>query len=103
MCVRGRAPNCERGVKMAKATVKMKSAGTSPAKCPICPGWVTVWTAMIAQWNRGKGMNIVFVARTNTAFVVPRMFMDNTPEDRKRFSQSSLASMFICSLNSTGR
>ncbi|MNP11239.1 hypothetical protein D3C76_1034160 [compost metagenome] len=26
----------------------MKSAGTSPAKCPICPGWVTVWTAMIA-------------------------------------------------------
>lgn len=31
----------DRGVKMAKATATMKSAGTSPAKCPICSGWVT--------------------------------------------------------------
>lgn len=40
--------HCERGVKIAKATATIKSAGTSPAKCPICPGWVTAWTAMIA-------------------------------------------------------
>ncbi len=31
----------DRGVMMAKATATMKSAGTSPAKCPICSVWVT--------------------------------------------------------------
>jgi hypothetical protein len=33
---------------MAKAAATMKSAGTSPAKWPIYPGWVNTWTAMIA-------------------------------------------------------
>ena len=41
-----------------------------------------------------KGITKVFVARTNTAFVVPRVFMDDTPEDREKI-QSVIAGIDV--------
>ena len=35
---------------MAKATATMRRAGTSPAKCPICSGWVTA----VRNWKGRK-------------------------------------------------